>query len=261
MTFPNSPRVIYAENPLVEVVCQLKFPPILKIESELPAQFQERIRGKYPMMQENAPDQLPLPPAIAKVMSQSIPGFVQGRTYSFISADEQWRVALTREFLALSTVHYRQWEQFRASLQEALDALIESYQPSFFVRIGLRYRDVIRKSTPGLENLSWSRLIRPHVLGPLSEPKLSRAIEHSANDVLIALDNNNGRVRILHGLIRETNDNEPSYSIDSDFYYEGRTVTADVFKYLDSFNREAGNLFRWCITPVLHKHLGASKIR
>jgi|SRR6185437_349449 len=260
MTFPNSPRVIYAENPLVEVVCQLKFPPILKIESELPAEFQELIRVRYPVMQENTPD-LSLPPAIAKVMSQSVPGFVQGRTYSFLSEDEQWRVALTREFLALSTVRYTRWETFRERLQEALHALIASYKPSFFVRIGLRYRDVIRKSMPGLEHLNWSRLLRPHILGPLSDPKISTAIEHSAHDVLIALDNGKGRVRILHGLIRQQNDTDPSYSIDSDFYYEGRTVLEDAFKHLDSFNREAGNLFRWCITPVLHKHLGASKVR
>jgi uncharacterized protein (TIGR04255 family) len=260
MTFPDSPRVIYKQNPLVEVICQLKFPPILKIESDPPAAFQEKIRKEYPMMLESSSDQPPLPPAISRALSQAVPGFFQGRTYTFQSEDERWKVVITREFLALSTAHYTRWEEFRSKLQVALEALVGTYDPSFFVRVGLRYRDIIRKSVSGLSHVEWSKLLRPHVLGELSDPRLSRAIQHSAHDVLIALGST-GQVRVLHGLIKEEQSQGFSYSIDSDFFYEGRTEIKDAFKYLDSFNREAGKLFRWCITPLLHKRLGASKLR
>lgn len=260
MTFPDSPRVIYKQNPLVEVICQLKFPPILKIESEPPSAFQERIRKQYPMMLESSSDQPLLPPAIARALGQAVPGFFQGRAYTFQSEDELWKVVLTREFLALSTTHYARWEEFRSKLQIAIDALVTSYEPSFFVRIGLRYRDMIRRSVVGLERTEWSKLLRPHILGELSHPKLSKAVQHSAHDVLISLGDNAGQVRILHGLIKEPDAQDFSYSIDSDFFYEGRTELTDAFKYLDSFNREAGKLFRWCITPLLHKRLGASRL-
>jgi uncharacterized protein (TIGR04255 family) len=260
MTFPDSPRVIYRQNPLVEVICQLKFPPLLKIESEPPAAFQERIRKEYPMMVEGSPDQPILPPAIAKALGQAVPGFFQGRTYSFQSEDALWKVVITREFLALSTTRYSRWEEFRSKLQIAVDALVASYEPSFFVRVGLRYRDVIRKSMSGLERLEWSKLLQSHILGELSHPKLSKAVQHSAHDVLISLGNSAGQVRVLHGLIKEGQTQDFSYSIDSDFFYEGRTELKDAFRYLDSFNREAGKLFRWCITPLLHKRLGASKL-
>src|SRR5579862_1199021 len=143
MTFPDSPRVIYKQNPLVEVICQLKFPPILKIESDPPAAFQEKIRKEYPMMLESSSDQPPLPPAISRALSQAVPGFFQGRTYTFQSEDERWKVVITREFLALSTAHYTRWEEFRSKLQVALEALVGTYDPSFFVRVGLRYRDII----------------------------------------------------------------------------------------------------------------------
>lgn len=261
MTFPESPRVIYKQNPLVEVICQLKFPPLLRIESEPPSAFQERIRKDYPLLQESSADQPLLPPAIAKAIGQAVPGFFQGRTYTFLSEDERWKVALTREFLALSTAHYSRWEEFRSKLRVALDALVSTYEPSFLVRVGLRYRDMIRRSMGGLENLEWSRLLQPHVLGELSQPRLSKAVQHSAHDVLISLDNNIGQVRVLHGLMKEPGQSEFSYSIDSDFFYEGRTELENVFTYLDTFNREAGKLFRWCITPVLHKRLGATKLR
>jgi uncharacterized protein (TIGR04255 family) len=246
MTFPDSPRVIYKQNPLVEVICQLKFPPILKIESEPPAAFQEKIRKSYPMMQESSADQPLLPPGIARVIGQAVPGFFQGRTYSFVSEDERWKVTLTREFLALSTARYTRWEEFRSKLQVAVEALVSTYEPGFLVRVGLRYRDMIRRSMPGLGNLDWSKLLKPHILGELSQPRLSKAVQHSAHDVLISLDNSMGQVRVLHGLIREPGQTDFSYSIDSDFFYEGRTDLKDAFKYLDSFNRGRKTL------PLVH---------
>jgi hypothetical protein len=41
--FPPSSRVVYRRAPLIEVVCQLRFPTLLSIESKPPADFQERI--------------------------------------------------------------------------------------------------------------------------------------------------------------------------------------------------------------------------
>lgn len=45
MLFPPTQRVIYHKNPLVEVVCQLRFPTILKIDAEIPVAFQEAVRS------------------------------------------------------------------------------------------------------------------------------------------------------------------------------------------------------------------------
>jgi hypothetical protein len=39
------PRVIYKRNPIIGVVCELRFPPILRIAAEPPVAFQEWIRG------------------------------------------------------------------------------------------------------------------------------------------------------------------------------------------------------------------------
>ena len=47
MAFPEVERVIYERNPLDEVICQLRFPAILKID-EPPIAFQEQIRTRYP---------------------------------------------------------------------------------------------------------------------------------------------------------------------------------------------------------------------
>ena len=41
-------RCIYRSNPLIEVICQLRFPTILSISAREPADFQEGIRQHFP---------------------------------------------------------------------------------------------------------------------------------------------------------------------------------------------------------------------
>ena len=46
--FSNEERVSYAKSQIVEVICQLRFPEILSIETTIPDRFQEAIRHIFP---------------------------------------------------------------------------------------------------------------------------------------------------------------------------------------------------------------------
>ena len=48
MLFAPYERYQYARAPLVEVICQLRFPTILSIGAKEPAEFQEAIRKDFP---------------------------------------------------------------------------------------------------------------------------------------------------------------------------------------------------------------------
>lgn len=48
LNFPHTPDVRLANSPLVEVVCQVRFPPILRINKEEPSDFQEAVRQRFP---------------------------------------------------------------------------------------------------------------------------------------------------------------------------------------------------------------------
>lgn len=254
MTFPETPRVIYERNPLALVVCQLRFPPVLRIESELPARFQERIRDGYPLFRERRDPMIPMPPDVTKILSEEIVamlGSIGNRYYDFSSADNTWRVSLTRDFLALTTRKYEMWQAFKARLIQVVDALRQEYGPAFYTRVGLRYRDVIRKKEWGLEQASWADLLKPHIAGELSSPDVAKAIERVTNDVTIRLDT--GRVRLRHGLFQQGETTDPNvYIVDADFFVEDRTEADHALERLDYFNREAGRLFRWAIQERLH---------
>ena len=49
MLFPKGNRVIYKGCPLINVICQLRFPPVLKIDSDLPSAFQIAIQKEFPI--------------------------------------------------------------------------------------------------------------------------------------------------------------------------------------------------------------------
>lgn len=260
MPFPESPRVIYETNPLEEVICQLRFPPILRIDSEIPAAFQEAIRVQYPLFTEATTDALPMPKEIARLLGQDFSIRAGNPNFTFTSEDELWKVTLTREFLALTSLKYVRWEDFKAHLALPLKACENQYAPTFYSRIGLRYKDVIRRSKLGLENVPWAELLEQHIAGTLGLLEFADAIKHAVQDILIDLDGDSSQVRIRHGLTQANSNGEVCYLVDSDCFTKQRTEKEHALRQLDSFNKTAGRLFRWCITDRLHRALGPQPV-
>jgi len=259
MPFPDSPRVIYNKNPLTEVVCQLTFPAILRIDSESPSKYQEKLREEYPFFneQQGANLKLNFPKELAQAVGNSL-SLRSGRAvYQFISLDKNWKITLTRESLAISTFAYKRWEEFKQHFEKPLSAFIEEYKPAFFSRVGLRYIDLINKSELGLQDVPWRELLKSPIAGELSDLDIAERITNCANQLTISLDDEGSIILLNHGLIgNDSNQTENfSYLIDSDFSTEQKTEVKDVIERIDYFNKQSGKLFRWCITERLHEAL------
>ena len=143
MLFAEYERCQYARPPLVEVICQFRFPAILSIGAKEPAEFQEAVRREFPKymarQEQPAPKITGLGGPNPKVEPQS-----PITNYNFISADGAWKLNLTTGFIALSTLRYTRWEDFANRLDKPLAQFIQIYEPAFFERIGLRYVNALR---------------------------------------------------------------------------------------------------------------------
>ncbi len=258
--FPDSPRVLYDNNPLELVICQLRYPTILRIDAEPPAAFQDAIRGRYPLLRQTSGPSLPaeLPPEVKALVGRLSPGPAE-TAYDFTSDDERWTIGLTRDFIALTTRRYERWQEFKDRLRELLQVFAEQYHPAFFGRVGLRYRDVITPSALGLEGQAWSEMLQPQIAGELVNPQVAQAAEQCTRELTLKLEPE-GRVHIQHGIAERSDTKERTYLIDADFFTEERTSLEDAYNKLDNFNRHAGRLFRWCITEQLHTALGPNPI-
>lgn len=257
MPFPKAKKVVYHKNPLDRVICQFKFPPILKIETEIPAEFQERIRNEFPGFIEKRESTLSVPERIKQedpigMFQQIIPS--ENKNYKFVSEDELWYVNLTRTFMALTSKKYERREQFKKKLQEPFKALIEIYKPSYFSRIGLRYIDIIKRSALKLEGIDWKDLLQPYVLGFLGSSDINKDIQSLEAKYEIRLDDGRSMARIVMSLI-ELGDEKPEecFMIDTDFSNSDKTKPLEAEKILDYLHVQASQLMQWLITGRLHE--------
>lgn len=254
MKFPESQRVKYSRNPLLEVICQLRFPKILRIETEAPVGFQEAIRAEYPTLNTSRAIELPF---LSNPQTNSPPIVMgQGLTYEFLDKEGKWKLVLSSDFIALSTMNYEKWEDFKSRLSTAIDLLVKHYSPSHFTRVGLRYQDLIIRSELELLQHPWRSLLQPPILGAFIADNLPEQDFIEALSVFACrLDYADAVLRVRYGLARKDESEELGYLIDADFYTENITEINDATHSLDRFNREAGNFFRWCITEELQQAL------
>ena len=256
MPFPIAQRVIYKTNPLEQVICQLRFPPILRIDAEIPAKFQDRIRAEFPNYSETSEIKLEvpsgikgtIPPEIISQMFQSS----GGKNYEFSSEDGFWKINLTRAFIALTTSKYERWEHFKDKLRLPLQALVDAYAPSHFSRVGLRYVDVIKRSILNLQDADWKELLQPYVLGVLASQEVGKQVAAFESRHEIDLSDGQSAVRIIMRFVEAPDTSELCYVIDSDFHNTTKIQISDATDKLDFLSARGTRLFQWCITERLH---------
>ena len=244
--FSDQNRQILQKNQLIEVICQLRYPDILKIEAQEPALFQDEIRADYPQYAKKI-EQLPPQQAGGKLVPQ---GTVNN--YQFISDDSQWKVSLTKSFIALSTHQYTRWEVFAKRLDRILAAFIKTYHPAYFSRVGLRYINALNKQALGLEDLPWRELITPGYLGLMAEEDApqEQAFLKCEQTVTAAMPGGaKANVKCGPGLLRRvdhrTNESTEAkvFMLDLDLFLEGKTTLEHAVPALNVVHGNAGSLF------------------
>lgn len=241
---------IYEKHQLVEVICQLRFPTILSIESKAPADFQDTIRQNFPRY---------------VLREEKLPGGNTVKNHAFISADGAYKLSLTQSFIALSTVKYRSWADFASALDEPLGQFIRLYRPAYFERIGIRYVNAVSREALELEDCPWRELIAPEYLGPLAGAGVDeRAFTKLAQDSEQRLPS--GDVCKLHagpGLIqrnvttpqgvKQLRESKPRFIFDMDLYRAGELPLADAPATIDRLHGHADRIFSAAITDKLHE--------
>jgi uncharacterized protein (TIGR04255 family) len=250
--FPHSPRVIYRKAPLLQVNCQLHFPNILRIDGQAPAEFQDRIRKAFPLLER---EMNPLFPQLPPEVVQALAAQVGSAGYKFLTEDRSSTITLTSTSLSFGTFSYQRWERFREQFRLPLSALLDIYQPSFFLRIGLRYQDFIERERIGLAAVPWSQLLREEILGELAVSEFEENVQEAKRILKVGMPSHNAIMVFQHGLGKAQDRNELGYLIDFDFSSAEKTEVNDAESVLDKLHQGAGRAFRWCITDALHNAL------
>ncbi len=139
-------EVPLSKAPLVRVLTQIKFPPILSIRKEdRIADFQEALRADYPHLHREA--------AIWRLANRQAPA--------------TWRVSLGVDFVALETWSYNGRRNFLGRLRKVLASVEACFGPAEAQRVGLRY--INRLEGAAVERLG--DVVHESVLGILKPDK------------------------------------------------------------------------------------------
>src|SRR5215212_5174263 len=262
-TLPQYEPERLERSPIVLAVAQIIFPAILSIQTDdkLTAQFQERIRGLYPLL--SVGHQVEFSLSLGGIQQQELPN----RSFQFTDSEQRWTITLSANSLSLETRHYTDVNEFVERLLTVVTAAKESFGLSVRERVGLRYINEIRHpvaNTPA----AWRPLIRSELLGPLADDHIAHNIVSASQQLSFEMPE--GRLTLHHGYIPqgttvgtipETKPPEgPFYLLDLDaFDDKGREIDNEVLDRLfRGYNRIIYSLFRWGIRESLFEYLKGS---
>lgn len=258
MLFSDRPRTHYEKTLAHEVICQLRFPTILSINNVEPADFQERIREDFP---QYARKQDVLPPQIVNGKSEPQPPVTN---YHFLSQDGRWKLNLTKDFIALSTLHYPGWEEFARQLDKPLAAFIRLYKPAYFQRVGLRYVNIFSRARLGLEGARWAELFSPAYTAPMQEAELPEdRFLNCACDLTLKLDSScQAKVHAGPGVVKRNapgvpQDPEVKFIFDMDLSMTGNTPCTLAAGALETLHGHSTRLFEGAVTDRLRDAMEA----
>jgi len=246
--FPDPGNCVrLARSPLTEVICQLRFPPILRIAQDSPAQFQERVRARFPDYQVQLP--LLVGPVAAMVEGGNIEA--KPRLHRFETSPAGTYVVLAPDFVAMGTTSYGRWEQFSEQLGFVIDAFRATYEPADGTRLGLRYRNLITPALVGRSTLQEVRLLlndalRTAQLSDVLDDPLRTLCEVRAR---VGGDASAPEFLTLRSELVNTPDASPGCSLDFDYYCEGRIASDTILGRCARYHERIYRAFRWTLAP------------
>lgn len=242
--------------PLVRVIAQVRFPPILSIqERSFVGHFQEAIREKYPILQPEQTRGLIFSP---QGLMQTEPQVI----WRFADADGNWRLSLASDFISLETVAYSSRSDFLERLENVLLALDIHIKPQIVERFGLRYIDRLLSQ----EMKDISKLVRPEIAGILGT-EVGQNVHQTINESLFNIPEGQEQIIARWGLLpaNATIDpaavepvGEPSWVLDIDmslstqrpFSVEGLVSEGQRFA------ERIYTVFRWVVNDDFLRRFG-----
>ncbi len=248
--------------PLVAVVAQVRFPPIVSItREEFIGPFQERIRADYPVLRQEREANIVLTQEGVSSAGQSNP------IWRFLDrpTNPAWKVSLAPSFVALDTSEYESRIDFLRRLHAVIDALAATIAPSTYDRVGIRYVDRVRLDEI---EMNLGALVKPEMLGVVTvNPGEGAELVHSVSDTSYRIGNatfhgrwgwlpSNAQLDPLHGETIAS----PSWILDLDMYTTqvSRFDVDQVISIGASFAEHIYRFFRWAVRPDLLRQYGGA---
>jgi uncharacterized protein (TIGR04255 family) len=219
-------------NFIDSAVCELRFPILLELYDKPPADLQRVLRSSYPRYERKWEITLE---------EGGIPQ--KNPRYVLTSADMHWNVVIKPEGIALETVRYTRFTEFRDRLELLISTAREHLDFDFFTRIGLRYINLFPCSASAVRDWVNASLIAPLESFP-APTRFKQEIRGRFQEGAYGYT-------LRHGIEPE---DRQAYILDLDLAAENVELEK-LEAALADLKRASNSLFFWSIGPEALRHL------
>lgn len=256
MTKDNSPKeksdkTVYKTNFIKNVIFKIDFNIILKLQKELPDDFQEQIRNNYPKIKigKQVHTNFNLPEN--SIEEITVPMWI------FSNEDNSIKISLSFNSLIIEVDDYANFPEYACIIKSICDPFISIYKPSM-TRFGLRYINEIILETGN--TFDWKNIINSSLTSGIDnfvndKTEISRAMNQ------IILNRDDYKINFNYGMFNRDYPNKISkkeFLLDYDFYTNDAD-SQNIYTYLDKFNEEARTLFEKSIENKLRNIMNGAK--
>lgn len=240
---PAQPHKVFERNPLVAVIVELRFFPILKLPDKV-ADIQEQVRSTFPAFQDVTRQLINLQPAGPIEVRNE-------RLFNLVKADESSTLSLSTSSLAVESRRHERREHFINDVKVAINALLEVCGPVVPTRLGLRYVDVIDKEAIERDlgrSTTWPKLISDRFLAvPTALADLDGTL--FACEVASSMPSGGGQT-VRYGLIQDA-DKRTKFRLDVDRYLDAPGDPSKLVELLGAFADDIFAVFVAAMGPDL----------
>lgn len=250
LDFGEHADVVFDHAPLLSVLCQVKFSPVLSLLTQAGATgFQAGLRDNYPTF-------LPVERAANVVFGPEQVGVQTAPPVWRMTDDSgKWTVGLAVDFVSLETSAYTHVEDFLGRFSEILSVLRSTIRPSDSSRIGFRKVNGVDLPMPGRTE-SLVGVVRPEMLGPLGADEFPVPIANFVSQLEFSEFEFNHLV-VRYGL--QTVESRQQYILDVDYFTE-RPYEIDAreefLSLLRHFSEGITSFFHWAMDDDYKDSLG-----
>jgi uncharacterized protein (TIGR04255 family) len=135
----NCRYVPLSKQPLVLVLCQVRFSPVRMMGDYIPGIQEAFRRHGFPIERAGKIQQLTITPSGVHAVEQD--------RWEYLTKNEQWSVSVFQDSVVLQTTAYDRFEGFAEKLEAAVKTVLEQTEQDrlgLIHRVGLRYVNLIR---------------------------------------------------------------------------------------------------------------------
>lgn len=242
----DSSKIRYKTNYLSKVIVRLDFNPILVLQKETPADFQDKIRSILPYFEEQ--NVIQHTTRFQSDVREDETRPIKNWIFNDRETRERYKIILNYQFFTIEDYDYTTLEDFLEVIELVENSFYTSYENVVYSRLGLRYINEI--NLPKGNPFQWDGFISPSLFAGIKAIEPKDTISRAMSQIVFTKETHS--IVFNYGMF---NSEFPSPIARKEFILDYDASTKEISR--DKL-KESVQLFNEDIVEMFESHIGDS---